>query len=240
MIKKIIFAVVLVLLLGNVVFADHELDIYSFDDLFIFDTFTNDLQSRRMFNVVILSDTARLKIVGQVKTQVDSNVSAYSNYKNYLIVLLWNQVEIYDLRDPTNPTLAKSFSLQEHESRPGYVRIIRDGKKFLFLSTKTTAELIMDNDITKWTINNIRRTKELHEKTLIKSHFPPFNYGLRNPSPFVVKETEKFRYEIYWEKETRGKHVWAHKKYLRKVRKKDERVVSNLLLGEIMETGGGE
>ena len=191
-----------------------------------------------MFNVVILNDTAKLKIVGQVKTQADYNVDAYSNYKNYLIVLLWNRVEIYDLINPTKPTLVKFFSLQEHESWPGWGRIIKDKTKFLLLSTKTTAELTMDDNIANWRINNIERKKQLHEKTLIKSNFPAFNYGLRDPNSFIVKETEKFLYEIFWETEEIEKYKRAHKKYLCKVRKKDKKVISNLLLGEIIETGG--
>ena len=226
-----------VILFACCVWADHDLDIYSFDNLFIFDTFIRDVSSRR-FNVVILDDTTELKTIGQVETQADHNVDAYSNYKSYLIVLLWNQVEVYDLRNPIEPTLVKSFELQEHESWPGCGRIIKDDKKFLLLSTKTTAELMMDDDIAKWKINKIRRTKELHEKTLIKPAFPPFDSGLCNLSPFVVRETDEFRYEICWKKEDRGKHVRAHKKYLRQVRKKNGEVVSNLFLGEIIQTGG--
>ena len=109
-----------------------------------------------------------------------------------------------------------------------------DGNKFYILSTKVTAELILHDEIANWKIKNTERTNELHEKTLKESSFPSFN----DKNSFVVKDTNNFRYEIFWKKEKVGKYEWSNKKYIRKVEKIDRKVISQLLLGEFIETGG--
>jgi len=224
----------LLLLCPFLAWADHDLDVFVMSDLFVFDTFSDQLTSRT-FNVVVLKDNLELKICGKMKTKPDRNVDAYANYKHFLIVLLWNRVEVYDLRNPKQPVLAKSFSLSEHKPWPGYGRIITNGNKFLVLSTRSTAELTADDDIAKWHVKNLERTEKLHTKTLIKPRFPAFHEGMRESNPFVVKKTERFRYEMWWEQGPWEGDQCSHKKYLRKVRQRNGAAVSSLLLGQIEE-----
>ncbi len=229
---KYLLLILCIISLSFPVNADHDLDIYSFEDLFVYDKFGESIT--RIFNIVTLRDEDELEIVGQISTLADKNVDAYSHYKNYLIVLIWNRIEVFDLSNPKCPIRVKLYQLKEHKSWPGYGRIVKNGNKFYILSTKTTSELIVYDEITNWKIKDIERTNELHEKTLIESSFPPFNYK----DSFVVKETDKFLYEIFCRREEVGKYMWSNKKYLRKIRKKDRKVTSELLLGELIETGG--
>lgn len=232
------------MLVAGAAWADHDLDIYSFDNLFIFDTFASGNTYKRIFNIVVMDDTTNLKIAGQVKTTADYNVDGYAHYKNFLIVLLMNQVEIYDLNDPKNPVSVKTFKLQKRKSRhTGWGGIAQDNNKYILLSLLCAAELTMDDDVSKWNIEYHAKIPALHREDFTSSKFPPFIYSStrntpKDPWPFIVEETSRFRYEVDWEMEKHGKHSWMHKKYLRKVDRKDGIIKSSLLLGEQLETGG--
>ncbi len=230
-----LMSITFIVLVTCPVWADHDLDVYSFDDLFIYDTFG---EPSRIFNVVVLDDKTDLKIAGQAKTTADYNVDGYANYRNFLIVLLMDQVEIYDLNNPIQRTLVKTFMLQDQGSHPSGVKGIEpDNNTFTFLSYKSAAKLTMDDDSSRWKIENLKQRPELQREAVTSSRFPPFRHFPNYPWPFVVKETPKFRYEVDWEVETLecGR---MHKKYLRKVTKKGDRVVSSLFLGEDLETCG--
>ena len=161
-----------------------------------------------------------------------------------MIVLLWNEAFVIDLAKPQKPTLVRKYELTEHKPWAGYGRIIRNGDKFLLLSTRVTAELTAAAKISDWRLSEISRTTELHNKTMVESRFPASNFGMvgyerrDGATPFLIKETVDCRYELRWDKEERGQFKWAHKKYLVKINKKDKKTASKLLLGEVIETGG--
>lgn len=230
---KYFFIISAIFFIAQPVRADHDLDIYSFDNLFIYDTFSKG-SGLRTINIVVLDDKRTLKVSGSVRSNVDANVDAFSNYKNFLIVLLWNRLEIFDLGNPQKPYLVKTYKLEQHRSWPGFGRIIKDGNVFLLLSTKTTSKLIMDDDVNKWKMEPFERTEELHKATLIQSFFPAFD----DFSNYIVKKTKDFKFEIKWKTIKTGKYFTSHKKYLAKVRKSNNALVSKILLGEIGTTGG--
>lgn len=230
---KYLFAAFAILFIAQPVWADHELDIYSFENLFIYDTFTKG-SALKTIHVVVLDDNQPLEIAGSVQSHVDANVDAFSNYKNFLITLLWNQVEIFDLSNPEMPRLVKTYKLEEHKPWPGYGRIIKEGNTFLLLSTKTSSKLIMDDNVEKWQLEPFNRTEEIHKSTFIKPIFPAFN----DFHPYVVKESPHFTFEVRWKTKKLQEYEWSHEKYLVKVRKTDSIAVAEILLGNVIETGG--
>ncbi len=230
-----LISITFIMLVTCPVWADHDLDIYWFDDLFIYDTFG---KSGRIFNVVVLDDKANLKIAGQVTTPADYNVRGYANYKKFLIVLIMTRVEIYDLGNPTQPTLVKTFRLQDQGSHPSGVKgIAPDNNTYTLLSYRSAAKLTMDDDSAKWKIENLKQRPKFQREDVTSYRSPPLLNVRGYPWPFVVKETPKFRYEVAWEVETL-KSGLMHKKYLRKVNKKDGRAASSLFLGEELQTRG--
>ena len=68
-------------ILPGITHADHDLDIYAFDDLFIFDTFAGPKPVRRQFNVVVLNDSTDLHVSGAVQTEIDFNVDGYAHLR---------------------------------------------------------------------------------------------------------------------------------------------------------------
>lgn len=230
---KYLFAILAILFIAQPVRADHELDIYSFDNLFIYDTFTRG-SALKTIHIVVLDDNKPLEIAGSIQSRIDANVDAFSNYKNFLIALLWNHVEIFDLSNPKIPRLVKTYKLEEHRPWPGYGRIIKEGNTFLLLSTKTSSKLIMDDKVEKWQLEPFNRTEEIHKSTFIKPIFPEFN----DFHSFVVKESPNFTFEIRWKTKKLQDYEWSHEKHLVKVRKSDNSTVSEILLGKVIETGG--
>jgi hypothetical protein len=226
----IMFAVV------SLFWADHDLDIYSFDDLFVFDTFTHE---GRLFNIVVLNDADSLKIDGQIETNSNHNVDGYANYKNLLIVLLMNRVEVYDLNDPSQPILIKTIVLKEQGPYPrGYKGIVQKNNTYLLLSCTSIAQLTVTDDTTEWQIVSLGEKPKYQKEDFVSARFPPFKHQGRYPWPFIVRETPNFRYEVDWEVGAWEGYARMHKKYLRKIRKEDGKIVSSLFLGEHMETGG--
>ncbi|MBU0700059.1 hypothetical protein KKE26_01990 [bacterium] len=230
---KYLFAIFAILFIAQPVWADHELDIYSMENLFIYDTFTKG-SALKTIHIVVLDDNQPLEIAGSIQSHIDANVDAFANYKKYLIALLWNYVEIFDLSNPKIPRLVKMYKLEEHKPWPGHDRIIKDGNTFLLLSTKTSSRLIMDEKIEKWQLEPFNRTEEIHKSTFVKPIFPSFN----DFQPFVVEESPNFTFEVRWKTKQLQKYEWSHEKYLVKVRKSDSTIVSEILLGKVVETGG--
>ena len=73
--------VILIVLSGAVsVEADHDLDIYSFGDVFIYDVF---VQGGREFRFVSLTDSMDLMILGQVTTRSDYPLASYGHYDHF-------------------------------------------------------------------------------------------------------------------------------------------------------------
>lgn len=215
--------------------ADSGLSVYSFGDIFVFDTVTG---GGRNLNIVVMDDKRELKVSSTVYLDKDYNVQAYENFNNYLIALVWNEVFVIDLSVPGKPLQVKRYKPAEHEPRPGEGRIVRDGNVFTILSTRVTAALAADGDINKWVLTDMARTRELEERTRAQPRFPAFNSGLRDMSPFLVRETADYKYKLRWKRVRKGRFGFEYSKYLVKAGVKNDAPVSLLLLGRILETGG--
>jgi hypothetical protein len=90
--------------------ADSSGTSYAFGNLVVFDSVVTDKvtsQTTRFLNAVLLDDAGALHVVGKVPmASKPSYVAAYSSYKDQLIVLLWDRVEITTF--PTRRTRASS------------------------------------------------------------------------------------------------------------------------------------
>lgn len=218
-------------------FADHDLDIYEFNDLFVFDTLGES--KTREFNFVSLIDDDELKIVGKISTLADHDVDAYYHYNDYLVVLIGNRVEIFDLSVPSKPVRVELHELREHDPLADYPRIvgccsdIKHGPKLLVLSNKYTARVFFDpvrvvNAIRTGRFNN-RYMKDIVE---VDRDIPPY-YEPRN-KPFAVKTTDKYRYELTIDPdEIERSCLSRRKKVLRKVKIESGSEISSLVLGKL-------
>lgn len=91
-------------------YADHELDIYAFQDIFVFDVLEKD---GRTINFVSLRDSIDLAIVGRVTTGSHFPLCSYGHYKESLLVAFHDRLEFYDVSDPSMPRLEQVLALQD-------------------------------------------------------------------------------------------------------------------------------
>jgi hypothetical protein len=204
---------------------------YAYEDRVVF--FTCSKSGSPEFDVILLDDATLLKVGGRVPVSVARSFDAAVNYKNQWIVLTWDRVEIYDLADPAHPVVAAKFHLEKQTSAPGYPRFERVAEnKFLVLAGATAAELTAEGDGPKWTLAEIPLTAE-HRKKM--AEMPEERFSEHNNHPVVVRETPKFRYEVVWKHRARtGEFI--SRQHLRKIDKAIQRTVSDLVLGERLET----
>jgi len=226
--------IIALLLLSGASWADSEFSTYAFGNVFVFDTLATD--GSRKLNVVSLDDDSSLKVIGQVNMPGHSSyIGTFSNYKDKLIVLLWDRVEIYDLTKPTSPTFVKAFELKNQGfSSPGYPRIEAAGdNRFILMNTVNTSELRTEGEVQNWKVTAMALTPEIKAKMTQRSLADDFEVQAQ-PS-LLVKDTGKFRYELIWKnKQQRG--LVTHAKYLRKVDKVSGRTLASLSLGTVQET----
>jgi hypothetical protein len=184
--------------------------------------------------VIVLDDAGPLKIAGRVGSSASRNFDAATNYNNFVLAVTWNRLEVFDLSDPTHPTVAAKFDLKEQEKLSGYPRIEKSAAdKFLVLSAVGAHELTVKGEAAKWTVREISLTPELRKK----GETPPPEVRLsdENTKLTAVRETDQFRYDLIWREKSKTGEI-LHREYLRKVDKKTQRSVSELLLAEHLET----
>ena len=220
--------VVCLAILPSIIHADHDLDIYAFDHLFIFDTFAGPKPVRRQFNVVVLNDSTDLHVSGTVQTEIDFNVDGYAHYEHYLIVLMMDHITVYDLTDPRCPDVARSFALGNQGRMSGYKGIRREDNGFTFKSHRSAARLVLAPDVQDWTVVDIAKQPVFSKEDRTSASF----LRHRLHEAFLIKETDRFRYLVEWEmgqcEDPRRNHV----KLLRKRSRSSGDIVSFLILGE--------
>jgi len=196
----------------------------------------------RTVNVVPLDDRAALEVSGRIPITSGKAIHAQTSFHDHIILLLWDDVEIYSLVDPTSPKPVAAFQLRTQTTlKSGHPRIepIAE-RKFLIISPAGAAELTVDPDGNRWALTDIDLTPALRQKAQTAT---PESEAARaalvadrdSGRPRVLKESARFRYERFWTRRTKP-GVITHSEYLRKVDKARGKTVSQLLLGEEVET----
>ncbi len=184
--------------------------------------------------VILLDNAAPLRVTGRVRMAAAREFDAASHYKNYLFLLTWDHLDVYDLADPAHPSLALRLQMRKQRSSPGFERIEKTAEnKLQVLSSLGAAEVTVDGDTGHWTMKEIPVTQEMKRKMAERP--PDSRFFVESDEPVPVRETAEFRYELIWKSKAKtGEYI--HRQYLRKIDKSTERAVSELLLGERLET----
>lgn len=219
--------------LANTEFATH-----AFENLLVFDGIGPD--SSHQLNVVVLDDSSGLKIASQTTVPGVHYVDGYDNCGRNLIILASDRVQVFNVRDPAHPSLAATFELENQGfNGSGWPQIIKTSDNtLLLLSNTATAELHAGEDVSRWTITNLPRTRQLQARMETESPHQAFGrstFVSDHPAPLVLRTTERFRYELVWQRTRRSGSIF-HRKYVQKVDKRTNRPVSQLLLGQHEET----
>lgn len=205
---------------------------YAYENRIVF--FTCNKSGAPEVDVISLDDASPLRVVGRVRLASARSFDAASHYNNHLILLTWNHLDIYDLADPVHPSLVVNFQMKHQASSRGYERIEKTAEnKFQVLSSLGAAELTVEGDTPQWTLKDIQVTPEMQRK--MGGRPPESRFTVESDGPVPVRESAQFRYELFWKSKVRTGEV-LHRQYLRKVEKSTKRVISELLLGERLET----
>jgi hypothetical protein len=227
-----VFAVLLAPGLASVCHANCQPGVYVYEDRVA--QFGCNIPGGLEVRIIVLDDAGPLKIAGRVGSSASRNFDAATNYNNFVLAVTWDKLEIFDLSDPIHPTVAAKLDLKEQEKLSGYPRIEKSAaNKFLVLSPVGAHELTVQGEAAKWTVREIPLTPELRKK----GQTPPREVGLadENTKLTAIRETDQFRYELIWREKSKTGEI-LHREYLRKVDKKTQRSVSELLLAEHLET----
>jgi hypothetical protein len=184
--------------------------------------------------IILLDDRSPLKVSGRAAVPSNRLFDTAGHYKNFLMLVRWNKLEVYDFSEITHPALAASFDLNKRGSFPGYERIEQTAEnKILVMTSLGTVEVTTDGDPAKWHLAEVPPSEELQKK--MSGRPPEWRFADQNERAVVVRETPQFRYELAWrEKSSTGEIL--HRQYLRKVDVATQRAASELLLGEHLET----
>jgi len=206
--------------------------VYAYENRVVF--YSCDKTGALGFNVVVLDDASDLKIAGRAAVTSKRSFDGVAHYKDQLLILTWDLLEIFDTADPGHPNLAAKFSVKKQGSFPGYDRIVKESDStFLVLSSVGPGELTLSGNTPQWTYKDIDRTPEHTKMTAEWSAESRLSREVWDVMPIL--ETAKFRYELIWkDKKTPGQ---VHsREYVRKVDKATQKSVSALLIGEKWET----
>ena len=215
--------------------ADHELDIYGFDDVFVFDVLG---RGGRIINLVCLQDSLDLAIAGQATTGAHFGLSSYGHHQESLLVSFHDRVEIYDVSDRSRPLLQQTVSLLDDAGHHlQWPKIAKVGVRYFVVSAQPPRELTPGAKGTGWSIRPAEDPPVIARQDVMMSRFPDFDHSRRYEWPFVVLTTDQFRYEVGWRVRRSGSYR-MHEKFLWKVRITDGLIVSSLRLGETVETFG--
>ena len=222
------------LLGAGVCFADDcGPSVYAYENRVVF--YSCDKTGALGLNIVVLEDGSDLKIAGRVAVTAKRSFDAAAHFKDQLLILTWDRVEVFDTTDPAHPSSVATFAMKKQGKFQGYDRIEKESENsFLVLSGLGSGEVSLAADAAKWTFKDIDRTPA-HDK-MVRAEPPESRLSREiQDVPIPLQETAKFRYELVWKDKTRPGEV-LHREYLRKVNKATQRSVSALLLGERLET----
>jgi hypothetical protein len=204
--------------------------------------YTQGSNGARSLNVVSMEDGAALKVIGRASIASHNAIHAQSAREDQIILLLWDQVEIYSLAEPSAPKRVAAFQLRTQRAfTSGNPRIERtDDRRFLIISPVGAAELIVDPGKRGWSLADIEMTPDLQRKAQSSSSEAESARlavvsDRDSGRPRVLKESAKFRYERVWKRRTKPGLI-IHSEYLRKVDRALGKTVAEFLLGEEQET----
>ena len=223
---------VLFTLAASVCCAQCEHTTYAYDDRVV--VMSCNKTGAPELQVIRLDDASSLKVSGRVAVPSNRLFDTAGHFNNFLMLVRWNKLEVYDFTDITHPTLAASFDLNKRGSFPGYERIEQTAaNKILVMTSLGTVEVTTDGGPSKWSLAEVPPSKELEKK--MSGRTPEWRFVDQNEKAVVLRETPQFRYELAWkEKSSTGEIL--HRQYLRRVAMTTERAASELLLGEHLET----
>ena len=196
--------------------------------------FACDKSGAPELRVIVLDDAGPLKVTGRVPSAAKRSFDAAAHFKNFVMLLTWNNVGVYDLEDPNHPILAASFELKGREKLPGYPRIDKiAANKFLVISAMGAAELTAPGDAPKWSLGDVQVTPDMQKQSMA----PPaeFRFTQNTGASLAVRETTQFRYDLVWKTRTKPGEA-MDRQLLRKTDKKTQQTVSELVLGARVET----
>ena len=214
---------------------------YALDNLVVFDTrvaYKVTSQSTRLLNVVQLDDRSPLHVGGKVAMPGNpAYVTVYGHYKQQLIVLLWDRVDIYDLGDPSSPRLVTSLALGAQDFSLGGEPLVESAGegKFVIFNNAKALELAVDGEGRNWTARPMPAPDAAHKALLLEPPAAVLAHRGPTETPLVLRESNQFRYEIAWNDKSKP-GVITHRKYLRKLDKASGSVVSQILLRTDIET----
>ena len=204
--------------------------------------YTTDSNGARSLNVVSMEDGSALEIIGRASIASHNALHAQSTFENQIILLLWDQVEVYSLAEPSAPKRVATYQLRNQRALTcGNPRIERTAdRRFLMISPVGAAELIVDPEGKRWSLVDIEMTPDLQQKAQasspeVESERLAMVNDRDSGRPRVLKESAKFRYEKLWKRRTKPGLI-IHSEYLRKVDRARGETVAELLLGEEQET----
>lgn len=206
--------------------------VYAYENRVVF--YSCDKTGALGLNVVVLDDASDLKVTSRVPVSAKRGFDAISRYKDHVLILTWDLLEIFDTTDPAHPTVEAKFTMKNQGKFQGYDRIERQSdNSFFVLSGLGTGELTFAGDAPKWTYTDVERTPALNKIVQAEPPESRLSRDIQDVTPLL--ETEKFRFELAWKNKVRPGEV-VHREFLRKVDKTTQRTVSALLLGERLET----
>ena len=196
--------------------------------------FACDKSGAPELRVIVLDDRGPLKVTGRVPSAAKRSFDAAAHFKNFVMLLTWNNVGVYDFEDANHPTLVASFALKEREKLPGYSRIDKiAANKFLVIFAMGAAELTAQGDEPKWSLADVQVTSDIEKQSME----PPaeFRFTQNTGIALPVRETAQFRYDLVWKTRTKPGEA-IDRQLLRKTDKKTQQTVSELVLGARLET----
>jgi len=196
--------------------------------------FACDKSGAPELRVIVLDDAGPLKVTGRVPSAAKRSFDAAAHLKNFVMLLTWNNVGVYDFEDANHPNLVASFALKEGEKLPGYPRIDKiAADKFLVVFARGAAELTAQGHAPKWSLGDVQVTPDMQKQSME----PPteFHFTQNTGAALPVRETAQFRYDLVWKTRTKPGEA-IDRQLLRKTNKKTQQTVSELVLGARLET----
>jgi len=212
--------------------ADCEHSVYAYEDRVV--VFACDKAGAPELRVIVLDDATQLKIAGRVAVPSTRGFDTAAHYNNFVMLVRYDKFEVYDVADGAHPALAATFVLNKRGSFAGFDRIEQTAtNKFLVLTSLGLVEVTADGEPAKWSMAEVPPGEDLQKKMSGKP--PDWKFVDQDQRSVVVRETAKFRYELNWREKTSTGEI-LHRQYLRKIDVATQRGVSELLLGEQLET----
>jgi hypothetical protein len=125
----------------------------------------------RRLNVVSMEDSTDLKIIGRASIASHKAIHAQSAFEDHIILLLWDEVEVYSVAEPSTPKRVAAFQIRSQRGpMSGCPCIERTAdRRFLMISPTGAAELIVDADKKRWSLVDIEMTPDLKQKAQPRS-----------------------------------------------------------------------